>query len=113
MKGSALAEVLPLSPLQAGLLFHAVYDGEASHDAYVVQRTLDLSGRLDVGALRRSGQALLDRHANLRAGFRQLAGVDQPVQVITARVELPWREVDLSGCGEPDAVAELARLAAE
>ncbi|HEV8164369.1 MAG TPA: condensation domain-containing protein, partial [Actinomycetota bacterium] len=91
--------VWPLSPLQEGLLFHAVYD-EDGPDLYIGQRILDLHGPLDVAALRRSWQALLDRHASLRASFRQRAS-GAPVQVIVRRVELPWQEVDLSAGYDP------------
>ncbi|MET7938437.1 amino acid adenylation domain-containing protein, partial [Streptomyces sp. NPDC005322] len=101
-----LADVWPLSPLQEGLLFHARYDEDA-HDAYVGRRYLDLEGALDPALLRRSWQALVDRHANLRAGFRGL------VQVVSGEVELPWREVDLSGLPAAEAEAEAARLAEE
>ncbi|MQY03034.1 non-ribosomal peptide synthetase [Actinomadura macrotermitis] len=111
MSRSALAEVWPLSPLQEGLLFHALYDEDA-RSSYVVQRTLELRGPLDPAALRASGQALLDRHANLRAGFRQLAGMDRPVQVIARRVALPWSWTDLSDLPEDAALAEVERLAA-
>ena len=38
---------------------------------------------------------LLDRHAPLRAAFRQRPD-GTPVQIITRDAELPWREVDLS-----------------
>ncbi|MET8074608.1 amino acid adenylation domain-containing protein, partial [Streptomyces sp. NPDC005271] len=101
-----LADVWPLSPLQEGLLFHARYDEDA-HDAYVGRRYLDLEGALDPALLRRSWQTLVDRHANLRAGFRGL------VQVVSGEVELPWREVDLSGLPAAEAEAEAARLAEE
>ncbi|MEV0117626.1 amino acid adenylation domain-containing protein, partial [Streptomyces sp. NPDC050844] len=90
-----LVEVLPVSPLQEGLLFHALFD-EGSADVYVEQLVLDLEGRLDAGVLRASWQAVLDRHGSLRAGFRQVAGIEQPLQVIVEGVELPWREVDLT-----------------
>ncbi|WP_345025620.1 condensation domain-containing protein, partial [Actinomadura keratinilytica] len=106
-----LEEVWPLSPLQEGLLFHAVYDEDAP-DVYVGQRVLDLDGPLDTEVLRRSWQALLDRHASLRAGFRQRA-TGAPVQVIYRGVEIPWREVDLSDRAPDAASAEAARLAAE
>ncbi|MDN3356472.1 non-ribosomal peptide synthetase, partial [Actinomadura sp. DC4] len=107
MKRSAL-EVWPLSPLQEGLLFHALYD-EQGPDVYAGQHVLDLDGTLDAAALRAAGQAMLDRHANLRAGFRQVAGMDRPVQVIPARVALPWREADASSAEDP--AAEAARIA--
>ncbi|MFF4764786.1 amino acid adenylation domain-containing protein, partial [Streptomyces sp. NPDC001292] len=107
-----LVDVWPLSPLQEGLLFHARYD-EGSRDVYVGQRFLDLEGALDAGLLRTSWQVLLDRHASLRTGFRQPAGMQSPIQVVAEGVELPWREVDLSGLSDAEAGAEAHRLAEE
>ncbi|MEW2162671.1 non-ribosomal peptide synthase/polyketide synthase [Streptomyces sp. NPDC007084] len=93
------AEVLPLSPLQAGLLFHASFDsGDEGPDVYTVQVTYDLDGPLDPERLRRAGQALLDRHAHLRAGFRYLSS-GRPVAAVPRTAVLPWRHIDLS---EPD-----------
>ncbi|MBG0857036.1 amino acid adenylation domain-containing protein [Streptomyces spinoverrucosus] len=87
-------ELLPLTPLQQGFFFHAL-SGGPDGDAYVVQQVLDLAGPVEGPTLRRAAQHLLDRHAPLRAAFRQ--GPDgTPVQIITRSAELPWREVDLS-----------------
>ncbi|MFC6019994.1 amino acid adenylation domain-containing protein, partial [Plantactinospora solaniradicis] len=105
-------DIWPLSPLQEGFLFHATYD-ERAEDVYVEQLVLALDGPVDAGVLRLSWEALLARHASLRAGFRQVSGVQQPVQVIARQVRLPWREEDLSGLGEDAAVAESERLAIE
>ena len=66
-----LAEVWPLPPLQEGLLFHALYDSDAP-DVYTVQHFFDLKGPVDAARLRAAGQALLERHVNLRAGFTQV-----------------------------------------
>ncbi|MER5772553.1 condensation domain-containing protein, partial [Streptomyces sp. NPDC001985] len=107
-----IEDVWPVSPLQEGLLFHALFD-EQGTDVYVEQMVLGIEGPLDAAVLRASWQALLDRHASLRAGFRQLPGVDQPVQVIARQVELPWREEDLSGLPEADALAGVERLGVE
>ncbi|WP_162624807.1 non-ribosomal peptide synthetase [Streptomyces cadmiisoli] len=85
-------DVLPLSPLQQGLLFHAQYDEQAP-DVYTVQLVLDLSGRPDAGRLRAAGSALLRRYPNLRAGFRGDGA--EPVQVIPAPGPMPWQELDL------------------
>ncbi|WP_419669696.1 amino acid adenylation domain-containing protein [Streptomyces prasinus] len=84
-----------MAPLQEGLLFHALYD-EGQTDVYNVQLVLDLVGPVDGGVLRASVQALLERHPNLRAGFRSLKQ-GKVVQVIATRVDVPWREVDLGG----------------
>ncbi|KAB2344319.1 non-ribosomal peptide synthetase [Actinomadura rudentiformis] len=87
-----LSDVLPVTPLQEGLLFHALYDQDAA-DAYTVQQILELSGDVDAHELRRAVQSLLDRHAPLRAGFLQRAD-GRLVQFIPATTAVPWREVD-------------------
>ncbi|HUS17077.1 MAG TPA: amino acid adenylation domain-containing protein, partial [Chloroflexia bacterium] len=89
-----LEDILPLSPLQEGLLFHALYDARGP-DVYTVQIVLELEGRLDGGALRAAADALVQRHASLRAGFRH-ENLSRPVQVIVAAVAVPWRSIDLS-----------------
>ncbi|MGH3991313.1 MAG: condensation domain-containing protein, partial [Pseudonocardiaceae bacterium] len=96
-----------------GLLFHALLDTEG-FDPYTCQLILDLEGApdgpLDAAAVRAACQALLDRHAILRAAFRQRKS-GQSVALIPRHVELPWREVDLSGVEEPAArEGELAHL---
>ncbi|MFI6904762.1 amino acid adenylation domain-containing protein [Nonomuraea sp. NPDC050394] len=81
---TALEDVLPLSPLQEGILFHS----GGGHDPYIVQLDLELDGPLDAGRLRAAGQALLRRHPNLRAAFVTRAS-GQAVQVIPAESVLP------------------------
>ncbi|NUQ98763.1 MAG: amino acid adenylation domain-containing protein [Streptomyces sp.] len=92
-------DVLPLTPLQEGLLFHALYEHERdAPDVYVVQLVFELEGPVDGDRLRAAAQALLDRHPNLRAAFRRRRG-GQPVQVVPHRATLPWAEADLTGQG--------------
>ncbi|MGW6055208.1 amino acid adenylation domain-containing protein [Streptomyces sp. NPDC055189] len=110
-KQSRIEDVLPLSPLQEGLLFHALLD-DGAVDVYTAQIGFDLEGPLDAAVLREAGQRLLARHANLRAGFRH-EGVKRPVQVVHRKVALPWAEADLSGLGDAETEAEAARLADE
>ena len=64
-----IEDILPLSPLQEGLLFHALYDAQGP-DVYTVQLELELEGLLDSAVLEASSQAVIGRHASLRAGFR-------------------------------------------
>ncbi|MGH3770928.1 MAG: condensation domain-containing protein, partial [Pseudonocardiaceae bacterium] len=107
---SDVEDVLPLSPMQEGLFFHALYD--QGTDVYTVQLIFDLDGPLDRQLLRAAGETLISRHPNLRAGFRQLDS-GQSVQIIPRQVTLPWEEIDLSRLAEADAEAEVARLVAE
>ncbi|WP_160310998.1 non-ribosomal peptide synthetase, partial [Streptomyces sp. 150FB] len=92
-----VADVLPLAPLQEGLLFHALYD-EGALDVYTTQLSSLVEGRVDGGGLRAAVGVVLERHANLRAGF-VYEGVREPVQVIAREVDVPWVEVDFSGLG--------------
>jgi amino acid adenylation domain-containing protein len=105
---SQLEDILPLSPLQQGLFFHALYD--SGHDVYTAQIVLDLRGPLDADALKAAARTLLRRHANLRAGFRQRKE-GSPVQVVHRAVRLPWQDEDLSALPEPDREARARELA--
>ncbi|WNB89535.1 amino acid adenylation domain-containing protein [Glutamicibacter protophormiae] len=98
-----VADVLPLSPLQEGLLFHALSDGEA--DAYVLAAALEIEGAVDPQRLQDAFDAVLRRHPVLRAAF-DATTVGEPVQVVPRTVTVPWRTVDLSAT--PDAAAERA-----
>ncbi|NUS94168.1 MAG: amino acid adenylation domain-containing protein, partial [Nocardia sp.] len=92
----ASSDIWPLTPLQEGLLFHSLLADEST-DPYVVQLVVELRGAVDPRRLRRAGQLLLDRHANLRTAFVADAG---PVQVVDDDAEAPWTELDLSGLDE-------------
>src|SRR6516225_402095 len=92
-----IADVLPLTPLQQGLLFHAA-TAQGSDDVYAVQLELTLSGRLDQHRLRDAVHAVVMRHPNLAARFSDK--FDQPVQIIPADPVAPWRYVDLGGSGQ-------------
>ncbi|WP_223778405.1 non-ribosomal peptide synthetase [Streptomyces sp. 135] len=107
-----LADIWPLSPLQEGLLFHSMFADEGP-DVYVEQMIVGLEGPLDTGVLRASWQSVLDRHASLRVGFRQVAGSGQAVQIVMDRAVLPWREEDLSELDEDAAREESDRIGNE
>jgi non-ribosomal peptide synthase protein (TIGR01720 family) len=68
----ALEDILPVTPLQRGLLFHALYDDTAL-DPYTVQLILGLDGPVDEAVLHARAEGLLRRHANLRGECPQLA----------------------------------------
>ncbi|MET8658442.1 amino acid adenylation domain-containing protein [Streptomyces griseus] len=104
---SPIEDVLPLTPLQEGLLFHSVYD-ETSVDVYVAQLLIELTGPLDHARLRRAAEALVRRHTCLRSGF--VRDGDSPLQVVLREVTVPWRHTDLSALGETDRAAEVDRL---
>ncbi|HTQ22191.1 amino acid adenylation domain-containing protein, partial [Mycobacterium sp.] len=101
-----IEDVLALSPLQEGLF--ALYRlAEDSIDLYSMQFVVDVDGPVDVELLRRSAQAMLDRHPNLRAAFWD-RDVPKPVQIVPAHAELPWSE-RIAAPNEFDAIARSER----
>ena len=102
-------DILPLAPLQEGLLFHALYDAQGP-DVYTIQLELALAGSLDADVLAQAANALMARHGNLRAGFR--AGRERPVQVIVAEAPPRWSRLDLSGLDESERATQLGEIAA-
>ncbi|MEV8457083.1 amino acid adenylation domain-containing protein [Streptomyces sp. NPDC052095] len=96
-----IADVLPLSPLQEGLLFQSARESEGP-DPYLVQARFRAGPSVTAAAARKALTALLDRHPNLRACFRH-ERLDRPVQVVPKAARVPWTEVDLTELG-PDAV---------
>ncbi|MCV7353265.1 non-ribosomal peptide synthetase [Mycobacterium parmense] len=85
-----IEDVLALSPLQEGL-FALSRLAEDGIDLYTMQLRVDIDGPVDVDLLRRSAEAMLRRHPNLRASFWD-RDVPKPVQVVPVHADLPWTE---------------------
>ena len=97
-------QVLPLSPLQAGLLFHSQLS--ASNRTYVNQLVLPVTG-LNPHRFRQAWQAMLERHDVLRTGLlpaHACAGERHQAVWSAQQVSLCWQETDLRGAGD-DAAA--------
>ncbi|MCI4061476.1 amino acid adenylation domain-containing protein [Micromonospora sp. R77] len=103
-----ISDVWPLTPLQAGLLFHTMLTDTAT-GAYQTQFVFRLSGPVDPTRLRAAGQALINRHPNLRVAFLSTS-TGEPVQVVVDDVSLPWLHIDLTG--EPAADERFQRIVA-
>src|SRR4051812_35581142 len=88
-------DIYELSPLQQGLLFHALHDPESG--IYFMQSGQRMEG-LDVGVFLRAWQRLVDRHSVLRTSFHW-EGLDRPIQVVHRKVELPVEQLDWRGLG--------------
>ncbi|WP_167356406.1 non-ribosomal peptide synthetase [Sulfitobacter delicatus] len=88
--------IWPLTPLQAGLWYHAQCTPE-SIDPYLVQIRVDLGASLDPLRLRHALDAVVARHPGLRVSFETAHDADAPVQVVHRDRRIDWREVDLRG----------------
>jgi amino acid adenylation domain-containing protein/thioester reductase-like protein/non-ribosomal peptide synthase protein (TIGR01720 family) len=90
-----IADVLPLTPLQHGLLFHASTAHGHDDDVYAVQLDITVTGPLDPHRLCEAVHTVVNRHPNLAARFCQR--FDEPVQIIPADPAAGWRYVELDG----------------
>ena len=100
----AVADIYPLTPLQKGLLFHALYEPESA--AYFEQLCVRLDGALDEGAFEEAWRRLIDRHAILRSAF-VTRGQREPVQVVFDRVPFAVTVEDWSALDDAGQAARL------
>ncbi|MEE8593058.1 MAG: amino acid adenylation domain-containing protein [Candidatus Bipolaricaulota bacterium] len=78
---------------------------------YNIPWAVRLTGALDVGALRRSLDALVERHATLRTTYQAKAGV--PHQVVRKSTPFPFNRVDLRGGSRINRDVKLQQLLSE
>ncbi len=104
-----IADILPLTPLQQGLLFHASTAQDHDDDLYAVQLSITVTGPLDHHRLHDAVHALVTRHPHLAARFSQQ--FDEPVQIIPADPVIPWRCVELDAA-DPDLDEQISRVRA-
>ncbi|OPF80196.1 non-ribosomal peptide synthetase [Streptomyces antioxidans] len=125
--GRAVEDIYPLTPTQAGMLFHGLMD--PASDAYVNQVQLTLTGVGDPRSLATAWQRTVDANPILRTHL-VWADTPEPLQVVTDRAALrivhhdwarrpaEWREAELDRMLAEDraegidlATAPLMRLA--
>nr|QEO74905.1 condensation domain-containing protein [uncultured bacterium] len=103
---AGVEDVYPLSPAQAGMLFHSL--ASAGRDMYTGHFGLRLTGVSDVDELAAAWQRVVDRTPVLRTSVRW-QDVPEPVQVVHAAAVLPIAHADLRALGPAEQDAELAR----
>ncbi|MCC9185004.1 amino acid adenylation domain-containing protein [Mycolicibacterium mageritense] len=90
----AVADVLPLTPLQQGLLFQTSFaDGNSDDTVYAVQLAVTVAGPLDPQRLRDAVHTVVKRHPNLAPRFCEQFG--EPVQVISTDPVIAWQYAEL------------------
>ncbi|HSF41609.1 MAG TPA: amino acid adenylation domain-containing protein [Thermoanaerobaculia bacterium] len=97
MSEQPIEDLYPLSPMQQGMLFHALYAPRGG--VHVWQLSCSLLGPLDADAFRRALARLLERHAALRTSFLW-DDLEQPLQMVEREVPLPLVEEDWSDVPE-------------
>ncbi|MFF4097585.1 amino acid adenylation domain-containing protein, partial [Streptomyces sp. NPDC001834] len=97
--GRGAEDIYPLTPLQAGMLFHALAEPDSS--AYLEQFVFRVDGVTDVEKFARSWQTVAERSDALRVSL-VWEGLSEPVQVVRRDVTVPvslldWTDADDAG----------------
>ena len=92
-------DVYPLSPMQEGMLFDALY--EPGPGAYVIQVSSKIEGDCNIPAFQHAWQEILGRYPSLRSAF-VWDRVERPLQVVRKQVSLTRDQPDWRGLLEED-----------
>ena len=107
-----IEDILPLSPLQEGLLFHALYDAQAP-DIYTVQLELGLEGTLDERRCSRRRCRLCWRAMPACAPASSMRISAGRCRSSCRRLTPPWHSIDLSSLDEAAREERLAAILAQ
>ncbi|MFI6685879.1 amino acid adenylation domain-containing protein [Streptomyces sp. NPDC050485] len=97
--GRAVEDVFPLTPMQAGMLFHTLANPESP--TYFEQLTCVFDGVSDVDLLARAWQTVAD-HLEVLRGSVVWEQVERPLMVIHRHTELPITRLDWRHLSEPE-----------
>jgi amino acid adenylation domain-containing protein/non-ribosomal peptide synthase protein (TIGR01720 family) len=105
--GPDVADVYPLTPMQAGMVFHGLSQGAAG--VYFQQASFVLDGVPDPVRLGAAWQHVVDRTPVLRSAV-VWEGVAEPVQVVHHRCVVPIAYLDWTGLTKAERTEALAAL---
>ncbi|WP_245878800.1 non-ribosomal peptide synthetase, partial [Streptosporangium subroseum] len=103
--GANIADIYPLAPLQEGILFHHLIDGEV----YILPTVLGFDTRTRLEDFLAALQEVVDRHDLLRTAIFW-EGLRQPVQVVIRSAEVPVTEVVLGDSEDQDPISRLLAI---
>lgn len=101
--------VYPLSPLQEGLLAHALYEEQSSD--YIEQFSCLLTGAIDVAVFRRAWSAIVAQHTSFRTSMH-VQNLSTPLQCVHRQVTVPFQFLDYTALSAAEQAEQLATLIA-
>ncbi|MCW3466086.1 non-ribosomal peptide synthetase [Chitinophaga nivalis] len=102
----AIEDIYPLSPMQEGMLFHALADETAG--SYLGQTTCYLRGNLQAAMMEKSMNQLVERYDILRSAF-PYDGLERSLQLVLKERKITCTYTDISTAEEITAVIEAYR----
>ncbi|MCA1681613.1 MAG: condensation domain-containing protein, partial [Actinobacteria bacterium] len=105
--GRSVEDIYPLTPMQAGMVFHALAQGDQG--VYFEQATFVLDGVDDAQVLGAAWQRVVDWTPVLRSRV-VWDGVAEPLQVVQRQVSMPITYLDWTQLSDSQRREELSRL---
>ncbi|MEZ0071311.1 amino acid adenylation domain-containing protein [Planotetraspora sp. GP83] len=105
--GRSVEDIYPLTPMQAGMVYHGLSNGDQG--LYLQQLTFVLDGVADLEVLRAAWQHVVDQTAVLRSRVAW-EGVSTPVQVVNRHAAVPFTCLDWTDLPEVEWRERLRRL---
>ncbi|MEM9775057.1 MAG: amino acid adenylation domain-containing protein, partial [Chloroflexota bacterium] len=107
---SNVVDILPLTPSQAGILFHVLRDPDS--EIYRQQISFTLEGDFDQALFKQAWDTVAEQHPMLRTRFLW-SQLENPVQVVTKQASLGWESYDWRGLSGDEAANKLNALKGE
>ncbi|WP_068776272.1 non-ribosomal peptide synthetase [Paenibacillus sp. FJAT-26967] len=104
MSSPEIVNIIEMTPMQEGILFHSLMDEESG--AYFEQVNLTLEGRMDPEVFEKSFNKLLERHDVLRTVFIA-KDVDQPLQIVLKERKATLYYQDIASLSEEEQAEEI------
>ncbi|SDH72564.1 non-ribosomal peptide synthase domain TIGR01720/amino acid adenylation domain-containing protein, partial [Pedobacter terrae] len=92
IEGKNIQAIYPLSPIQEGMIFHSLYNSNAS--SYCEQLVCDLEGYINLSVLELSWSSILEKHTILRSSFHY-KDFKFPVQCVHKELKIPFEFIDV------------------
>ncbi len=96
---SNIQDILGLTPMQEGMLFHYLSDSEGKQ--YLEQLCLTLCGEIDANIIVNAWNHVVQNNEMLRAVFKW-DKLDKPLQIILKQYEIPYAQYNLSDINSED-----------
>ena len=88
-----VADILELTPMQEGMIFHYMYDFES--EQYFEQLSLNVTGVVKYEEIKKAWNFVAENNEILRTVFRW-DKLEKPIQIILKEKQIPIRQFDIS-----------------